>query len=52
MSNGNAVRLMSGRPTPQADGTSFAVISNGEGCKMPMLAVVAIRPKGEREVLA
>jgi putative transposase len=26
----------------QADGTYFAVIYNGEGCKMPILAVVGI----------
>lgn len=34
-----------------ADGTYFPVIYNGVGCKMPMLAVVGIRPTGEREVL-
>jgi transposase-like protein len=35
-----------------ADGTYFSVIYNGEGCKMPILAVVGIRTTGEREVLA
>jgi putative transposase len=35
-----------------ADGTSFTVIYNGEGCKMPMLAVVGIAQTGERDVLA
>lgn len=34
-----------------ADGTYFTVIYNGEGCKMPILAVVGITPTGEREVL-
>jgi len=34
-----------------ADGTYFTVIDNGVGCKMPILAVVGIRPTGEREVL-
>ncbi len=34
-----------------ADGTYFSVIYNGEGCKMPILAVVGIRVTGEREVL-
>jgi len=34
-----------------ADGTSFTVIYNGEGCKMPILAVVGIGINGEREVL-
>ena len=34
-----------------ADGTYFTVIYNGEGCKMPILAVVGIAPTGEREVL-
>jgi transposase-like protein len=34
-----------------ADGTYFTVIYNGAGCKMPILAVVGIRPTGEREVL-
>ncbi len=29
----------------------FTVIYNDEGCKMPILAVVGIRPTGEREVL-
>ena len=36
----------------QADGTYFTVIYNGEGCKMPILAVVGIAASGEREVLA
>lgn len=35
-----------------ADGTYFTVIYNDEGCKMPILAVVAITETGEREVLA
>lgn len=35
-----------------ADGTYFTVIYNGEGCKMPILAVVGISESGEREVLA
>lgn len=35
-----------------ADGTYFTVIYNGEGCKMPILAVVGITTTGEREVLA
>jgi len=35
-----------------ADGTYFTVIYNGEGCKMPILAVVSIAATGEREVLA
>src|SRR5207247_1039016 len=35
-----------------ADGTYFTVIYNGEGCKMPILAVVGIAPTGERDVLA
>jgi transposase-like protein len=34
-----------------ADGTYFTVIYNGEGCKMPILAVVGINTTGEREVL-
>jgi len=34
-----------------ADGTYFTVIYNGEGCKMPILAVVGITTEGEREVL-
>ena len=34
-----------------ADGTYFTVIDNGEGCKMPILAVVGIATTGEREVL-
>lgn len=35
-----------------ADGTYFTVIYNGEGQKMPILAVIGIHPSGEREVLA
>lgn len=35
-----------------ADGTYFTVIYTNEGCKMPILAVVAISESGEREVLA
>ncbi len=35
-----------------ADGTSFSVIYNGEGCKMPMQAVIGIAETGERDVLA
>jgi putative transposase len=35
-----------------ADGTYFTVIYNGQGCKMPILAVVGIATTGEREVLA
>ena len=35
-----------------ADGTYFTVIYNGEGCKMPILAVVGIPETGERDVLA
>ncbi len=35
-----------------ADGTYFTVIYNGEGCKMPILAVVGIAASGERDVLA
>jgi len=35
-----------------ADGTYFSVIYDHEGCKMPILAVIGIRPDGEREVLA
>jgi putative transposase len=35
-----------------ADGTYFTVIYNGEGCKMPILAVVGIGTSGERDVLA
>jgi transposase-like protein len=30
-----------------ADGTYFTVIYNGEGCKMPILAVVGITTTGE-----
>ncbi len=35
-----------------ADGMYFTVIYNGEGCKMPVLAVVGITPTGQRDVLA
>jgi putative transposase len=35
-----------------ADGTYFTVIYNGEGCKMPVLAVVGITTTGQRDVLA
>ena len=35
----------------EASGTYFTVIYNGEGCKMPILAVVGIAETGEREVL-
>lgn len=35
-----------------ADGTYFTVIYQGEGCKMPILAVVGISTTGQREVLA
>jgi len=35
-----------------ADGTYFTVIYNGQGCKMPILAVVGMAETGEREVLA
>lgn len=35
-----------------ADGTYFSVIYDAEGCKMPILAVIGIRPDGKREVLA
>lgn len=35
-----------------ADGTYFSVIYGTEGCKMPILAVIGIRPDGVREVLA
>lgn len=35
-----------------ADGTYFSVIYDAKGCKMPILAVLGIRPDGKREVLA
>lgn len=35
-----------------ADGTYFSVIYDHAGCKMPILAIVGIRPDGVREVLA
>lgn len=34
-----------------ADGTYFTVIYEGEGCKMPILVVIGIKPDGMREVL-
>jgi putative transposase len=34
-----------------ADGTYFTVIYEGEGCKMPILLVIGIKPDGVREVL-
>lgn len=34
-----------------ADGTYFTVIYEGEGCKMPILLVIGIKPDGMREVL-
>jgi putative transposase len=34
-----------------ADGTYFTVIYDGEGCKMPILAVIGIDENGQREVL-
>ncbi len=34
-----------------ADGTYFSVIYQAEGQKMPILAIVGINPRGEREVL-
>jgi transposase-like protein len=34
-----------------ADGTYFTVIYQEEGCKMPILVVIGIKPDGEREVL-
>lgn len=35
-----------------ADGTYFSVIYDDAGCKMPILAVMGVRPDGQREVLA
>ncbi len=35
-----------------ADGLYFTVIYDHEGCKMPILAIIGIRPDGQREVLA
>lgn len=35
-----------------ADGTYFSVIYDGEGHKMPILAIMGINTKGERDVLA
>lgn len=35
-----------------ADGTYFSVIYAGEGCKMPILAIIGITLEGQREVLA
>lgn len=34
-----------------ADGTYFTVIYQDEGCKIPILVVIGIKPDGEREVL-
>ncbi len=34
-----------------ADGTYFTVMYEGEGCKMPVLLVIGIKPDGLREVL-
>jgi transposase-like protein len=34
-----------------ADGTYFTVVYNGEGCKMPIIAVLGIDEQGQREVL-
>ena len=35
-----------------ADGTYFTVIYDHEGCTMPILAIVGVKPSSEREVLA
>jgi len=35
-----------------ADGTCFSVIYDGQGCKMPILALVRITTEGKREVIA
>lgn len=35
-----------------ADGSYFSVIYAGQGCKMPILAIIGITPEGQREVLA
>lgn len=35
-----------------ADGTHFSVVYDGDGQKMPILAVIGINPAGERSVLA
>jgi transposase-like protein len=35
-----------------ADGTYFSVIYDGSGQKMPILALIGIRPDGQREVIA
>ena len=51
-SNGNTTQLAERYAYAFADGTYFSVIYNGEGCKMPILAVVGISTTGEREVLA
>lgn len=46
------------RPLPKryvyafADGTYFSVIYDGEGQKMPVLALIGIREDGQREVIA
>ena len=39
-------------PISSPTGTYFTVIYDGEGQKMPILAVIGITPTGEREVLA
>lgn len=39
-------------PSAFADGTDVTVISNGDGWTMPIVAVVGMSTKGEREVLA
>jgi putative transposase len=51
MSSGNTVHSAPRYVYAFADGTYFTVIYNGEGCKMPILAVVGIATTGEREVL-
>lgn len=35
-----------------ADGTYFSVIYDGEGCKMPILALIGVNMAGKKEVLA
>ncbi len=52
MRSGNSASLLNITPMRQADGTYFTVIYHGEGCKMPIVAVVGIAITGEREVLA
>ena len=48
MPSGNSASWRNGMPMRQADGTYFTVIYNGQGCKMPILAVVGIAETGER----